>query len=661
MRSPMWLRRWQMLILLSMVALMAMVIVACGGDDDEETPAATAAPAAPTRAATAAPAAAAPATAAPAAAAPATAAPATAAPATAAPATAAPAPTMAPTVAPTATRQRFIPEVTATAAPTQAPVMAMEPVQPRLKVSMSPPGVQATAHWKLAGWQSAQGPLYTIYDTLIHLDRWTEEYVPYLADSWEIGANAQEWTFRLKEGIPFYRQKQATDYTMTVEDVIHSFKINFFPPYQAGIPGLAAQSGTDDRHFDIKSDYEFVWKLDKPDLTWGYWMSDDRRGVASLDYWNDVGEEGYIDDPIGNGPFTFSWFELNQGLIVERVEDHYRQTPMFHELQFFYVPEEATRSAMLYTKEADIVSIARSLHPQAIERGFQVVNSTTPSSYTFMFIGGMYSSTRPNGYTKCPPGDDIKPDENNMCPPGRYEIDEESPMRIKEVREALNLAIDRDEMNDVFFDNQAVKTTHWAFPPWWSHGDPSWAPYPFDPDRARQLITEAGYPNGFDMEVYVPPAITGLPEIGEMAEVIAQYFERVGLEVTLKPINSAQQSSIPRNREYTRGVMQTRFGPPGRGQLVRHFKNNVNYRPEWQQHDEIYDFVGRLEAASDWPTLDAIELEAANWARDNHLMIPLYWLIGQVVMNPDVVASYESRHLHMGPSRHHEYTVPVYK
>ena len=653
MKSAKWLRRWQMLGLLSIVALMAMVIVACGGD--EETPAATAAPTAapaptqapqPTPQPTAAPATAAPATAAPRP----TAAPATAAPATAAPATAAP------------TQERIrIPQ--ATAMPTAAPTVAapQEPVQPRLRVSMSPPGVQATTHWKLAGWQSAQGPLYTMYDTLIHLDRYDESYVPYLAESWEIGAGATEWTFKLKEGIPFYRNKQPTEYTMTVEDVIHSFEINFFPPYQAGIPGLAAQSTPDPRHFDIKSDYEFVWKLDKPDLTWGYWSSDDRRGVASKAYWDDVGEEGYIADPIGNGPFTFSWFELNQGLIVERVEDHYRQTPMFHEVQFFYVIEEATRMAMLFTKEADIVSIARSLHGQATAEGFRVVNSTTPSSYTFMFIGGMFSATRPDGYSKCPPGDEIKPDENQMCPAGRYEIDEESPMRNVLVREALNLAIDRDQMNDVFFDGTALKTTHWAFPPWWTHGDPSWAPYDFDPDRARQLITEAGYPNGFEMDVYVPPPITGLPEIGEMAEVVAQYFESVGLEVTLKPINTAQQSSIPRNREHSRGVIQTRFGPPGRGQLVRHFKNNVNWRQEWQQHDEIYDFVNRLEAASSWPELDAIEIEAANWARDNHLMIPLYWLVGQVVVNPDIVASYESRHLHMGPSRHHEYTVPVYK
>ena len=279
------------------------------------------------------------------------------------------------------------------------------------------------------------------------MDRYTEEYTPYLANSWEISSNAREWTFTLKENIPFYRNKQPTNYTMTVADVIHSFEINFFPPYQAGIPGLAAQSTTDPRHFDVKNDYEFVWKLDKPDLTWGYWMSDDRRGVASKAYWDDVGEEAYIDDPIGNGPFTYVDFAINQGLLVERVENHYRKTPEFHELQFFYVPGEATRSAMLYTNEADIVSIARSLHSQATARGYRIVNSTTPSSYTFMFIGGMYDAARPDGYSK------IVPD---------FVVDEESPMRIKEVREALNLAIDRNEINEVFFESQAVPTTHWA-------------------------------------------------------------------------------------------------------------------------------------------------------------------------------------------------------
>ena len=251
----------------------------------------------------------------------------------------------------------------------------------------------------------------------------------------------------------------------------------------------------DEEHFEIISDHEFVWKLSKPNLTWGYWSTDDRRGVASEDYYEEVGEDAYIDDPIGTGPFTYVDFAINQGLKLERVEDHHRKTPAFHELQFFYVPEEATRTAMLYTNEAEIVSIARNLHEQAISRGYQVQNSTVPAFYTFMFIGGMFSATRPDGYGNCPPGNDVKPDENRMCPPGRYEVDEDSPLRVKDVREAMNLAINREELNkDLLW-----RPGHPHHPLGPSHPGgptptPDWTPYPYDPERARELITGAGYP-----------------------------------------------------------------------------------------------------------------------------------------------------------------------
>ena len=538
-----------------------------------------------------------------------------------------------------------------------------EPVQPRLRVSMAPPGVQATTKWQLAGWQSAQGPLCNIYEGMLHIDRFSEQWVGYLAESWEVSNNAQDWRFKLQEGVPFYQNKQATDYMFTVDDVQFSYMVNNFPPWQASFPGAVGPFSTfDDEHFEKISDYEFVWKLNSPNLTWGYWSTDDRRGVASEDYYDDVGEDAYIADPIGTGPFTYVDFAINQGLTLERVENHYRKTPEFHELQFFYVTEEATRTAMLYTKEADIVSIARSLHEQAMSRGFQVQNSTVPAFYTFMFIGGMFSATRPDGYGNCPPGTDVKPDENRMCPPGRYEIDEESPLRIKDVREALNLAIDRDELNRAFFGNQGIVTTHWAFPPWWPHAKPEWEPYAYDPDRARQLIIDAGYPNGFEIELHVTPPLTGLPEIGETAEVIAQYFEQVGIDVALTPINTAQMTSKARNREHARGVHQTRFGPPTTGGLVNHFRNNVRWRQEWQMHDEIYDFRrpagGRIRLGYPSRHRDRGDGMGAGEPPDHPALLGVR---DRFVVNPEVVQSYEGRHLHMGPSRHHEYTVPVYQ
>jgi len=510
---------------------------------------------------------------------------------------------------------------------------------------MSPPGTQSSVHWKLAGWQSAQGPLYTIYDTLLHINRFDEEWDPYLAESWSVSTNAEDWHFKLKQGVPFYKNKKATNYEFVTADVIHSYMINFFPPYQASVPSIGKFSDSPD-DFEVISDHEFIWHLNGPSLTWGYWVTDDRRGVASKAYWDDVGEDAYVADPIGTGPFTFVDFTVNVGLTVERVEDHYRKTPEFHEVQFLYIPEDATRLAMLLADEADISGIPIALQGEATDRGYQIVSSTTPGFYTFQFIGGMFDASKPDGY-------------NKMIPD--FVVDTDSPMRNNKVREAINLAIDRDELNAVFFNDGATKTSHWAFPPSRSNYDPTWESYPYDPARAKELIVEAGYPNGFEIEVLTPGSLTGLPQAGDMSEVIGQYYAAIGLQPKIIPVNTAQMSAIPRNREYSRGVVLTRFGVPALGNFVAHMRNNVGYRQEWQMFPEVYDYVARLEGALTMEELMKIEVEAANFVRENNLFVPLFWVFPQVAVNPNVVAKYESRHLHMGPSRHHEFTVPVYK
>ena len=241
---------------------------------------------------------------------------------------------------------------------------------------------------------------------------------------------------------------------------------------------------------------------------------------------------------------------------MERVTDHYRQTPLFHELEFFYVGEEATRSAMMYTNEADISEMSQTLHEQAISRGYAVAFSTTPSARFFLFIGGMFDPNRRDGYDNCPPpGPDgpMKADENGMCPPGRYEIDEESPMRDIRVREALNLAINRDEINDVFFKGTAEKQTLFNYPQAWPHHQDNWLPYDFDPDRGRALLNEAGYPDGFTMQIFAPSAFPSLPEIGDIMEALVSYFDAIGIDAELKPTDSAQFAPLIRNREHTRG------------------------------------------------------------------------------------------------------------
>ena len=219
----------------------------------------------------------------------------------------------------------------------------------------------------------------------------------------------------MKQGVPFYKNKQPTQYSMTVADVIHSFAINWYPPYQAGIPGISVYSTADDRHFDVKSDHEFVWKLDAPALFWGYYSTDDRRGVASKGYWDEVGEDAYIADPIGTGPFTYVDFKINQGLVVERVENHYRRRRCSTSSSTStYLKRPPVRPCST-PKRRTYRKYPLNLHEQAVARGFQIVNSTTPSFYTFMFIGGMYDCHPPRWLRQLSPCKDVKPDETLRC------------------------------------------------------------------------------------------------------------------------------------------------------------------------------------------------------------------------------------------------------
>ena len=88
-------------------------------------------------------------------------------------------------------------------------------------------------------------------------------------------------------------------------------------------------------------DHNFTWQLDKPEpLFEGYASSGWVAGMLSHEYMNDRGIEGYSDHPIGTGAFQFVELKIDFHTLYERVEDHWRKVPEFHELEFLYVKED---------------------------------------------------------------------------------------------------------------------------------------------------------------------------------------------------------------------------------------------------------------------------------------------------------------------------------
>ncbi|HSF33288.1 MAG TPA: ABC transporter substrate-binding protein, partial [Candidatus Tectomicrobia bacterium] len=118
------------------------------------------------------------------------------------------------------------------------------------------------------------------------------------------------------------------------------------------------------------------------------------------------------------------------------------------------------------------------------------------------------------------------------------------PIADKRVRQALNLAIDKEALIKFVFAGQGVPV---AMYPVGSYGvaggaDPTLKPYPYDPQRARQLLAEAGYPNGFETKIY--SYVTGdLPELNRLSEAVADYLAQVGVKARITPMDRAALST----------------------------------------------------------------------------------------------------------------------
>ena len=210
-----------------------------------------------------------------------------------------PRPTARPTAMPTPTR---------TPGPS-APV----PVDPRLRIAMAAPTHQVRLPYQT--FQSSSGPLHALYDYLVGKDRKTSVMVnTHLASDWSMSSDARQWTFTLKENIPYYQNGKASEtYFFSPEDVRHTWLLESGnltdKAYNTGTYGQLVNSVD-----DIVVDGNVItWNLAvvHPDLN-VYLSEDWTFGMISLAYWNDVGSEaGYEAAPIGTGAFSFVEYKDN--------------------------------------------------------------------------------------------------------------------------------------------------------------------------------------------------------------------------------------------------------------------------------------------------------------------------------------------------------------
>jgi peptide/nickel transport system substrate-binding protein len=324
--------------------------------------------------------------------------------------------------------------------------------------------------------------LYLFHDSLIK-PMPEGIHTPCLAESWKTKDTFKVWEFKLRKGVKFHNGDE-----MTAEDVVFTFK-----RYKGANASFL--------HSKIKSleavnPYLFRVTFKEPFIDFlDYFVPGGSTigWILPKKYIEKVGDKEYIQHPIGCGPYKYVDFKAGQKIIGEAFENFWRKTPSVKRLEFSLVKETTTRYAMIERGEVDISTLMIDVFYNKIKEN-KKLRVATPASSSNFFV--------------------------NIT----NQWDPKSPWSDPRVREAASLAIDRQKIVDIHAPGAPPSgTLTWP-------GDELTVPRaadPYDPKRAKQLLAEAGHPNGVNGGKFFPRD-GGYWPYGEM---IVNFWKAVGINV----------------------------------------------------------------------------------------------------------------------------------
>ncbi|MDE2899703.1 MAG: ABC transporter substrate-binding protein [Chloroflexota bacterium] len=469
-----------------------------------------------------------------------------------------------------------------------------------------------------------------MYEYLIGMDPESGAWVPELATSWSVEPDGASIRFQLRKGVPFHKGWGE----MTGKDVRHTWQDITHPEASHGNSGNLRRDVED---VLIVNDYEVIFKSPSPNagLLWILTRQEQSILVQSKDHYDEVGVPD-LTKPAIAGTGVYQEVERNQGsyVLYERTPyTHWKMTPDFQELMIKWVPEASTRLAGLLTAEIHVTELPDDLKVQAVDSGMALAAGNAAGLRAFM---GLRFGAR------CPC--DIDTRTTIPALDASYKFPD-APLWDIRVRQALNVAIDRNAINEAFFGGKGdlmVRNHHHPTRPGW---DPSWETrfeglYGYNPEKARSLLAEADYgpDNPYEINVQLTQAL-GWPGGPDVAEAVAGFWRDVGIKTNLQTEDPATQRARGRNFEYSnRAWISGTSSHILMGTRVYDIAANPRIgSPEIPERDEIYYEIAR--------TLDAdkqseLFKQLGEVSFLGFYDIPLFWLPPEAAFNPEFVSDY---------------------
>lgn len=349
---------------------------------------------------------------------------------------------------------------------TAAPLAADTP-EGDLRISLAFLGSQRLIPWAEVASGGIKQHQLLIYDHLVGCtDDGQLSEKNGIAQSWKEADNHLSWTFTLRQDVTFHDGSP-----LTAEDVKFSIDSLFEPKAVAGLLGPTRAAF---KSAEVKDPYTIVVHLKQPAifLPWNFSCAIGNEGmILPKAYFQKLGADGFAKAPIGSGPYKVVKNAIGASMQLEALDRHWAEgVPKFKTLTFLVVPEESTRMAQLQSGEADIIAVSREKVPEVKAAGFNVFSKLN-DQVVVVYMQQQW--------------DDV-------------------PVADKRVRQALNLALDKEAILQYVFAGQGVPAVMYPIGSYGvaGGGDATLKPYPYDPQKAKQLLAEAGYTDGFETKIY---------------------------------------------------------------------------------------------------------------------------------------------------------------
>ena len=370
--------------------------------------------------------------------------------------------------------------------------------------------------------------LFNIFEGLVKPNS-DGEMIPAVAEKYELSEDGTTYTFTLRDGVKFHNGQ-----TVTAEDVVYSINRCAAVPEGQEKPLVAAFSA-------VRS----VEALDEKTVT----VTIAQRDLEFISYMTAaIIPAGYADQataPVGTGPFRFVSRTPQENFIMERFEDYWG-TPAWLDKVTYKICENADALVMnLNGSSIDLCAHLTSAQAAQLNSNFKVLEGT------MNLVQAIYLNNQ------------AKPFDNQL------------------VRQALCYAIDRQGIMDMVADGHGTAVGSSIYPAFTKYFLPELVDkYPHSVEKAKELLAQAGYPNGFDMTISVPNNYQ--PHM-DTAEVVAEQLRETGIRVTIQPVEwSTWLDTIYNGRQFQATVVGVDAANMTARAMLERFtsdyaKNFINY------------------------------------------------------------------------------------